>query len=184
MKNILPILIIFLSLFNVSAQANLIQNIAPRTVLNLDGQWDAIVDIFDKGFNSGSQIRDSSGFFKDDKSVPYGTNPKSTRNSELVEYSFDEAQKIKVPGDWNSQDDKLFFYEGAIWYRKVFNYSPQKDKRTFLYFDAANYEAHVYLNGKRLGQHVGGFTPFQFETTGLLKEGENRVYVYVKTEGK
>ncbi len=184
MKNILPILIIFSSLLNVSAQANLIQNTAARTVLSLDGQWDAIVDVFDRGFNNSALLRDSSGFFTDDKAVPYGTNPKSTRNSELVEYSFDEAQKIKVPGDWNSQDDKLFFYEGAVWYRKVFNYAPQKEKRTFLYFGAANYEAHIYLNGKRLGQHIGGFTPFEFETTGLLKEGENRVYVYVNNRRK
>jgi beta-glucuronidase len=46
-----------------------------------------------------------------------------------------------------------------------------------IYFGAVNYEAHVYLNGKKLGMHKGGFTPFQFEVTGLLKEGENSLVV-------
>jgi beta-glucuronidase len=50
-------------------------------------------------------------------------------------------------------------------------------KKYFLYFGAVNYEAHVYLNGKKLGSHKGGFTPFQFDVTGKLKAGENFVVV-------
>ncbi len=184
MKKITCFLITFFSFSNLFAQTDLLQNAAARKVLSLDGQWDAIVDMYERGFNRRMTTVDSAGYFMDDKSRPYGSDPKSSRNTDLVEYDFDTAPKLKVPGDWNSQDDKLFFYEGAIWYRKIFNYSPKPDKRQFLYFEAANYESIVYLNGKKLGQHIGGFTPFQFEVTDFLKEGENRVNVYVNNRRK
>lgn len=44
-------------------------------------------------------------------------------------------------------------------------------------FGAVNYEAIVWLNGKQLGKHIGGFTPFNFEITHLLKEGTNSLVV-------
>lgn len=50
-------------------------------------------------------------------------------------------------------------------------------QRYFLHFDAVSLEAHVYLNGKKLGTHIGGFTPFEFDVTDILKEGENSVIV-------
>jgi hypothetical protein len=84
---------------------------------------------------------------------------------------------MAVPGDWNSQAAKLEFYEGTVWMRQKFNAAPKDGKRYFLYFGAVNYESHVYLNGKKLGSHKGGFTPFQFEVTGRLLKGENTVVV-------
>ena len=37
--------------------------------------------------------------------------------------------------------------------------------------------ADVYLSGKHLGKHKGGFTPFQFELTNVATEGGNRLIV-------
>jgi beta-glucuronidase len=51
--------------------------------------------------------------------------------------------------------------------------------RLFLYFGAANYQADVYLNGRKLGQHIGGFTPFEFEVTGRVKDKGNSLVVRV-----
>ena len=82
---------------------------------------------------------------------------------DLIEYNFDTSPTLNVPGDWNSQDDKLFYYEGSIWYRTKFDVTKSApDHRLFVYFGAANYEADVYLNGKKLGKHIGGFTPFAY----------------------
>ena len=47
----------------------------------------------------------------------------------------------------------------------------------FLYFAAANYETDVYLNGHKLGKHIGGFTPFAYEITGLVKAQDNSLVV-------
>ena len=50
------------------------------------------------------------------------------------------------------------------------------------WFGAANYHAIVFLNGKKLGEHVGGFTPFQFEITSLLRDKGNFLIVMVDDE--
>jgi beta-glucuronidase len=51
--------------------------------------------------------------------------------------------------------------------------------RLFVHFGAANYEAHVYLNGTRLGTHEGGFTPFNFEITEHVRSDGNSLVVKV-----
>jgi len=85
-----------------------------------------------------------------------------------------------VPGDWNSQKDEFYYYEGTIWYRKLFQFAPSDpDNRVFIHFGGANYEAHVYLNGRKLGSHEGGFTPFWFEVSDRLVEGDNSLVVKV-----
>ena len=56
---------------------------------------------------------------------------------------------------------------------------PTAGRRVFVHFGAANYQADVYLNGRKLGRHVGGFTPFQFEMTGMLAARGNSLVVKV-----
>ncbi len=73
-------------------------------------------------------------------------------------------------------------YEGTIWYKKDFDYIKKPGKRLFVYFGAVNYQADVYLNGEKLGEHIGGFTPFNFEITGLVKDGNN--FIIVKVDNK
>lgn len=100
----------------------------------------------------------------------------------MVEYDFSKAEQLVVPGDWNTQRDELFFYEGSIWYKKDFNYKPKAGTRVYLYFGAVNYLAYVYLNGEKLGMHEGGFTPFYFDITDKVKSGSNFVVVRVNNE--
>ncbi|MDB5907615.1 MAG: beta-glucuronidase [Massilia sp.] len=152
----------------------LIQNISGREHISLNGRWSYIVDPYETGFydyrrTPFDESTSGKGGFYDDRKTP----PKN----EWVEYSFDLAPTMHVPGDWNSQSDKLQLYEGSIWLRQKFNVEPTADKRYVLYFGAVNYEAHVYLNGQKLGSHKGGFTPFQFDVTGKLAHGENVVIV-------
>jgi len=98
-------------------------------------------------------------------------NPKA--NPIWFEYDFDASDQLNVPGDWNTQKESLLLYEGTIWYKKSFEYQKKEGNRVFVYFGAANYIADVYLNGQKLGRHEGGFTPFNFEITKLLKEKDN-----------
>ncbi|MBT8400212.1 MAG: beta-glucuronidase, partial [Rhodothermia bacterium] len=76
----------------------------------------------------------------------------------------------------------LFLYEGTVWYKQDFDYDLAEGRRLFVYFGAANYEAKVWLNGEYLGAHVGGFTPFQFEITDLLRTSGN--FLIVKVDNK
>lgn len=155
--------ILFLAIVsNVFSQNNLIQNIKARNIYNLDGRWHYIIDPYKTG--------EYSKFYLDKK---------QQSKSDLIEYNFDAAPTLAVPGDWNSQDEKLLYYEGTVWYEHDFNFQSKPGKRYFINFGAVNYEAHVYLNGKELGKHTGGFTPFQFEVTDLVKSGNNFLVVAV-----
>jgi beta-glucuronidase len=147
--------------YAAAAPSTLIANIGGRTSLSLNGSWHAIVDPFDNG---------RSGFFRDQK-------PRS--KSDLVEYSFDASPVLNVPGDWNTQRAELLYYEGTVWCRREFNYHKRDGSRAFVYFGAVNYQASVYLNGEKLGDHEGGFTAFNFEATSNLREGANTLMVAV-----
>ena len=148
-----------------------------RPGLDLNGPWHQIVDPYDAGFYDyrlqpyDAAAQPQGGFFLDQR-------PRA--ETDLIEYSFDASPTLAVPGDWNSQDGRLLYYEGTVWYRRLFDYTPSgPNSRLFLSFGAANYEADVYLNGHKLGRHVGGFTPFAFEATSLLKPSGNSLVVRV-----
>lgn len=145
-----------------SPSSNLITNIPGRTTINLDGAWHAIVDPFENG--------KPGRFFRDQKPRDKG---------DRVEYSFDASPVLNVPGDWNTQRERLLFYEGPVWYRREFQYHKRANTRAFVYFGAVNYQSSVYLNGEKLGDHEGGFTAFNFEATSIVRDGDNSLIVEV-----
>ncbi len=165
---------------NLNAQSTFIQNIYARNYLNLDGRWHYIIDPFETGFRGfqGAKADDDNklgGFFE---------NKQQQSKSELVEYNFDKSPTLNVPGDWNSQDEKLLYYEGTIWYEHDFIIHPKPNKKYFLRFNAVNYDAYVSINDKKLGVHAGGFTPFEFDVTNQLQDGNNFIVVKVNNARK
>ena len=60
-----------------------------------------------------------------------------------------------------------------------FQYEKKPGQKTFVYFGAVNYDAKVYLNGEKIGEHIGGFTPFNFDITDKVKDGDNFIVVRV-----
>lgn len=163
------------------AQEKLLTNVYNREVTSLNGYWQYIVDPYENGFYNYRYEP-----FEDQKNPGKGaffTNAKPESKSDLVEYDFDNMDSLLVPGDWNTQKEKLFYYEGTIWLKKSFDHTlSKKNNRVFVYFEASNYQTDVYLNGTKLGAHVGGFTPFNFEITHLLKEKDN--FLVVKVDNK
>jgi len=156
----IPLLLVSLPAAAITP-SNLITNIPARSTTSLNGSWHVIVDPFENG---------KERFSRDAK-------PKD--KSDLVEYSFDLSPVLNVPGDWNTQRDALMLYEGPVWYRREFSYRKREGTRVFVYFGAANYRTAVYLNGEKLGEHEGGFTPFNFEVTSSVREGGNFLIVEV-----
>ncbi|TDE18419.1 glycoside hydrolase family 2 protein [Dyadobacter psychrotolerans] len=78
-----------------------------------------------------------------------------------------------------STDARYEFFTGTAWYRKFFPWKPTSGKRVILHFDAAYYKTVVWLNGQKVGEHEGGYTPFNFDVTSLLKNGDNELVVAV-----
>ncbi|HMC00410.1 MAG TPA: glycoside hydrolase family 2 TIM barrel-domain containing protein [Flavobacteriaceae bacterium] len=165
----------------ISAQEPLLVNVYNRSTTSLNGKWHYIVDPYENGYyNYRLEAFDKS---KNPSKDAYFLNSKPRNISDRIEYDFDLSESINVPGDWNSQDDKLFYYEGTVWYKKSFNYKKTDiNNRVFVYFGAVNYVAEVYLNGNKLGIHEGGFTPFNFDITDYLKNEDN--YLIVKVDNK
>lgn len=89
---------------------------------------------------------------------------------------------IAVPASYNDQKEGEDFRDhyGWVWYEKNFSLpSALKSERIVLRFGAVTHTARVYINGKLLCEHKGGFLPFEAELTGLLRDGENRLSVAV-----
>ncbi len=156
-----------------AASAPAVHNIAGRTAQSLDGTWNAIVDPYENGYYSYRMqpMAPGSTFFAD---LHFYAD-----QTKLIEYDFDASGTLQVPGDWNTQREKLYYYEGTVWYRRLFDAAPKPGYRYFIHFDGANYETIAGLNGRILGKHVGGFTAFDFEVTDQLKAGRNSLVIKV-----
>ena len=174
MKTLLTILMLMAGAMLPQAWAGeklpLIQNVNAYETMLLNGEWNYIVDVQEEGYYDYRMKPMQWGFFQ---------NAKPQRSEDLIEYDFDKSPTMQIPGDWNTQDERLFFYEGTVWFKKSFQAVPMQECRMLLYFGAVNYHCHVWVNGKKAGEHVGGFTPFNFDISDLLTEGENTVIVKV-----
>ncbi|WP_299521738.1 glycoside hydrolase family 2 protein [uncultured Lutibacter sp.] len=165
----------------ISISQELLINTSNRNITSLNGTWSYIVDPYETGYyNYRYEPYDQ---LSENNNSAFYNNYHTTDKLELVEYDFDKSLTLTVPGDWNSQYEKLFYYEGTVWYKRSFDYSfLNENNRLFVYFGAINYKAEVYLNGKKLGTHEGGFTPFNFEVSGIVKPTNN--YLVVKVDNK
>ncbi|MFL5740241.1 MAG: glycoside hydrolase family 2 protein [Flavisolibacter sp.] len=157
-------------------QKELITDIPSRKTTSLNGSWQYIVDPYETGFYDyryqERRQNDREAYWNSD--VP-------DNKTDRKEHGYTDKYTLKVPDDWNSQDPKFLYYEGTVWYKKSFDFhTSDQSARVFLYFGAVNYRADVYLNGKKLGVHKGGFTPFNFEIPdSVLKEKDNFLVVRV-----
>ncbi len=89
--------------------------------------------------------------------------------------------KVTVPHCF-STDPRYEFYTGTAWYRKTFAWKKTTGKRVILHFDGAYYKTNVWVNGQKAGEHEGGYTPFSFDVTEQLKDGNNLLVVAVNND--
>ena len=96
-------------------------------------------------------------------------------------------QKVNLPHTWNASDtfdDAPGYRAGIGWYRKELSLSNKwQGKKIFLIFEAVGQKAEVFVNGKSVGSHQGGYTAFNFEITDfLLKDWSKPQIVAVKAD--
>jgi beta-galactosidase len=83
---------------------------------------------------------------------------------------------IELPHTWNATDtvDAVPGYRrDASWYQRVL--PPAADQRQVLYFEGANMETDVYVNGQLAGRHVGGYVGFEVEITDYLESDDDNL---------
>lgn len=151
----------------------LLMGVDHRKTTSLNGPWHYLVEQppFRELYDAQGNVRDTG--------YALNTHPNISSGPHNSEYDFGTAPTMKIPGDWNSQDPTLFHFEGVVWFQRDFDFQPSAGTRTFFHVGAANYRSVVWVNGKRLCSHEGGFTPYDCDATSLLKAASNYVVVAV-----
>ena len=138
-----------------------------REYQSLNGKWHYIIDPMNNGLPEESFF----GGFPQNKLPSEGL--------ELIEYDFESAKVMEIPGAWNAHEKNLLFYRGPIWFYKKFNHESSNNNLTHLYIGASNFTTKVFLNGKIVGSFEGGYTSFNFDVTEHLVDGNNVLIIHV-----
>ena len=153
---------------------------ARANVQDLSGRWTYSKDLYRTGFTDINgwvaksrmqRHRDVDVAVEETKSGPA-----------FFEFDLDRGPAMDIPGAWNSATPELRYFDGLIWFQRRFDAATKPGQRSFLRFEAVNYRAYVYLNGKEVGRHEGGFTPFVVEVTDTLRAQGNRLVVGVDSK--
>ena len=122
-------------------------------------------------------INDSWKFIREDISVV-----------ENLDYDDLSWQKVNLPHTWNAIDayTSRQYYRGVGWYCKSLNLKNKyANKKLFINFEGAFLKADVYVNGKLVGQHKGGYTAFTFDISEYVTiPGKNTTAVKVDNSKK
>lgn len=116
-------------------------------------------------------------------------------NAYLPEFDDREWETVSIPHTWNNIDGQdgsiggksikdTDYFRSDCWYRKkVFFEKEDSEKQIYLRFQGANTQTQLYINGKFVGSHKGGYTAFSFDITAFLNFGsENLIAVMVNNE--
>jgi hypothetical protein len=97
-----------------------------------------------------------------------------------------EWRTAQVPLPWQAQFEDLRHTSGVGWYRRSLTLDQIPDMASgneaqslLLGFGAVDYLATVWVNGQRIGEHEGGYLPFEFDISGVVRQGDNEIVVRV-----
>lgn len=139
--------------------------------------WQNGLPYFTEFDSTGREVSDLAGQWK------FTTDPGDAGEAGgYSEEGFDDSgwDTATVPGVWNARDSELALYEGAAWYRRGFE-APERgaDDLCRLYFDGVTMHGKVWLNGRYLGEHSGGYSAWSVDASEALRAGENTLAVLV-----
>jgi beta-glucuronidase len=151
-----------------------------RAGLDLSGPWHYSLDPFRAGLAGFHGETPDRGQMR---SREIDARREMAADNRLL-YEFDLANSpvTTLPSSWLTQAPELRYYQGLMWYQRNFPSPADRKGRSFLRFGAANYATVVYINGQPVGRHEGGFTPFTFEVSKLLRTGDNQITVGVDSQ--
>ncbi len=115
--------------------------------------------------------------------IPFSSNWKFSKGdvqgASRTEFNDSGWETVCLPHTWNNldgQDGGNDYYRGPAWYRKAFELPERYEaRRIFVRFGAAGFVADVFVNGRFVGEHKGGFAAFVFNITGFLNFGGTNV---------
>ncbi|MEW6006349.1 MAG: glycoside hydrolase family 2 TIM barrel-domain containing protein [Stygiobacter sp.] len=136
-----------------------------RTIIDLSGEWKKFRFVSDDNLTLSNR----------DANVITAIENESV-GKHLPNYDDSNWQKKNLPAvenEMNAPNDNFpEFYNDGVWYRKTFNVDAgYSNKFVKLMFYAVNYVCDVWINGKYVGYHEGGYTPFAFDVSQFLNYG-------------
>ena len=90
-----------------------------------------------------------------------------------------EFEVVGLPHDWLIEQTDNLYQDSTGWYRKTFLWKKKQSERVFLEFDGIYMDSKIYLNGSQIGEWKYGYSAFEVELTGGLRDGENQIWVRV-----
>ena len=133
-----------------------------RPTVDLAGTWRKLRFQTDHNLTLGK--RDAAG---------YAAIVTEAAGKFLPSYADSSWETKTLPGAeniMNAYEHRPEYYENAVWYRRTFPaHDSLKGRTAILKFLAVNYVADVWLNGTYLGWHEGGYTPFAFDVTPVIR---------------
>ena len=95
----------------------------------------------------------------------------------------DDGENVTLPHSWNALDAtdvEAGYRRDASWYKKTLTVDGIIDNAIYqLYFEGVNIVSTVYVNGKEVGVHIGGYIGFRVDISDVVKSGENEILVRV-----
>ena len=128
--------------------------------------------------NEARQMKELNGIWKFKRDNYY----KQGFEEKWFEKPLEDVIDMPVPSSYNdiTTDQELRDHVGWVWYERKFAVPRLwKDQRLVLRFGSVTHHAVIYLNGKEITRHKGGFLPFEADVTEMANEGENRLTVAV-----
>ena len=151
-----------------------------RPSMDLGGAWTWSIDPFRDGI---AGFHGSSAPLRNRRFNDFDVAERMQRDpTDFYEYDMDHSPVALMPQSFLTLSPQMRYYNGLVWFQRHFAFQSEPGRRVFLRFGAVDYRAHVYLNGHFVGEHEGGFTPFAFDVTRLLRSGDNRLTVGADSE--
>lgn len=133
--------------------------------LSLNGEWDFEFDFDNLGLKTENKGDEESFSYDDDLAF---------------------TKKINVPFCPESELSGIGYKDfiNACWYRKVVRLEKASTERVILNFEASFYRTVVFVNGVLAGSHKGGYTPFSFDITDLVKDDVAEILVHIDGDAR
>lgn len=106
-------------------------------------------------------------------------------NAQRLSLNERDWESVKVPHTYSMEAiDRVGYYRGETWYRTAVEIpNAMANERIFIRFESVGHEAEVFVNEKRVGKHIGGYSAFCYEITNLVEVGKpNLIAVNVSNE--
>ena len=142
-RNNYILFLLLLCSFTLSSQGAINSETSTREVINLNKDWSYL----EKNLTDFNEVQASSDW--EDIDLPHTWN------------------------QWDAVDNSPGYRRDISWYKKELTIEANKKSQYILYFEGVNITSAVYLNGKKIGGHIGGYLGFEIDITDNIKSGKN-----------